>query len=274
MKTGLVGALLGAIIGGVLAGMTLVLVLIPIGALIGAIVGFFIMTALSIGNADERARCGYHVVCPSTSELVTVKLNPERARWGEIVGGPQEVTGCSGHWNGPPACGYPCVCQVADEQKSGTDACTRKHWEMQVAQDCAYIEGFGRTLEEAFEEAALAVTAVTIAPNHIRRSETLTFTCQGKDTEALFQEWIATVIRESHVRAMLFRDFSVQIKGEELTATVKGEHISACRWAPAGDVKDIVPDSANIAQEPDGSWLTHCNVQVQTKPKEQPAWNK
>ena len=74
------------------------------------------------------------------------------------------------------------------------------------------VRGFGNTPAEAFEQAALALTAVVtdaeVAPRDV------TVTCAAPDLELLFVEWLNAVIYEMAVRSMLFGRFAVRIDGD------------------------------------------------------------
>lgn len=259
MKAGLIGAWIGGIIGGVLAGSTLVILLVPFGMVLGAIVGFVVMAIVGMGSAEEDARIGYRVVCPSTAELVTVKLDPAKARWGALFGSHQEVTRCSGHWNGPPHCGYPCVKQVAAERTEGKLATEQNHWTLESASRNVVIQATGRTREEALAEAALAITACVRAPNRIRPVETLELTCEGDDDPALLRAWLQTVIRASREHGILLKTFDLQVDGTTLRATARGQK------ADPDTIQALpsLPEAADAhleVHEADGRWVMQCSV--------------
>lgn len=61
------------------------------------------------------------------------------------------------------------------------------------------VRGFGATIETAFEQAALALTAVvTEAP--IAERQSLEVSCEAPDSELLFVAWLNAVIYEMATR--------------------------------------------------------------------------
>jgi len=65
------------------------------------------------------------------------------------------------------------------------------------------VRGFGSSVEEAFEQAALALTAVVADVSTVRPSETIVVHCDAPD-ELLLVTWLNKVIYEMAVRSMLF----------------------------------------------------------------------
>ena len=94
------------------------------------------------------------------------------------------------------------------------------------------VRGFGATPAEAFEQAALALTAVvTRAP--IEPLSRVEVRCEAPDLELLFVDWLNAIIYEMAVRRMLFAHFDVRIEGTGLAATLWGEPVER-RAARAG----------------------------------------
>ena len=86
------------------------------------------------------------------------------------------------------------------------------------------VRGFGRTAAEAFEQAALALTAVVTTAD-IRPAVSVEVKCEAPDLELLFVEWLNAVIYEMAVRKMLFSRYIVTIDGTRLHGTLWGS-----RW--------------------------------------------
>jgi len=61
------------------------------------------------------------------------------------------------------------------------------------------VRGFGRTAAEAFEQAAIALTAV-ITTAEIRPAVSVKVQCEAPDIELLFVEWLNAIIYEMAVR--------------------------------------------------------------------------
>ena len=61
------------------------------------------------------------------------------------------------------------------------------------------VRGYGPTLASAFEQAALALTAV-ITTAEIRSAVSVKVHCEAPDIELLFVEWLNAIIYEMAVR--------------------------------------------------------------------------
>jgi SHS2 domain-containing protein len=72
------------------------------------------------------------------------------------------------------------------------------------------VRGFGKTAAEAFEQAALALTAVVTTAG-VRPSVSIEVKCEAPDIELLFVEWLNAIIYEMAVRKMLFSLYTVHI---------------------------------------------------------------
>ena len=70
------------------------------------------------------------------------------------------------------------------------------------------------------------------------------------------------IVFEMATRKMLFCDFNVRIRGNELNGEALGEKINVQRHAPAAEVKGATLSELKVRQEPDGLWLVQCIVDV------------
>jgi SHS2 domain-containing protein len=123
------------------------------------------------------------------------------------------------------------------------------------------VRGRGGTLAEAFEQAALALTAVIADPACIAASETVPVVCEAPDVELLFAEWLNALVYEMAVRKMLFSRFAVRIDGTRLSAEAGGEPIDPGRHHPAVEVKGATYTELRVARE-DGDWIAQTVVDV------------
>ena len=99
------------------------------------------------------------------------------------------------------------------------------------------IRGYGRTLSRAFEQAAVAMTAVITDPAHIRSQQSTKIECAAPDLETLFVDWLNRLVLEMATQNVIFARFEVEITGQRLTATAWGEPLSDDRHRPAAEVK-------------------------------------
>ena len=124
------------------------------------------------------------------------------------------------------------------------------------------VRGFGATPAEAFEQAALALTAV-VTGAEIKPLAAVKVTCAAPDLELLFVDWLNAVIYEMAVRCMLFARFAVTIdQGPRLDATLWGEPVDIVRHAPACEPKGATYTALRVAQDPEGQWSAGCIVDV------------
>jgi SHS2 domain-containing protein len=124
------------------------------------------------------------------------------------------------------------------------------------------VRGLGATLEQAFEQAALALTAVIVDPAAVAPKESIRLSCEAPDAELLLVDWLNTLIYEMVTRNMLFSRFEVHLQGERLTAQVWGEALEVVRHQPAVEVKGATYTALKVARQPDGGWLAQCVVDV------------
>lgn len=123
------------------------------------------------------------------------------------------------------------------------------------------VRGIGRTPEEAFERAAVALmAAVTDAP--IANQTLIEVGCQAPDIELLFVEWLNAVIYEMAVRDMLFGAFSVRIVADRLYGKLWGEAVDVARHAPACEPKGATYTALKVEPLPNGLWSARCVIDV------------
>lgn len=123
------------------------------------------------------------------------------------------------------------------------------------------VGGFGKTAAEAFEQGALALTAVVTAAE-IRPAVSVKVQCDAPDIELLFVEWLNAIIYEMAVRKMLFSRFAVKIDGTRLEGTLWGEPVDIARHAPACEPKGATYTALKVAKEESGLWSAACVVDV------------
>lgn len=122
------------------------------------------------------------------------------------------------------------------------------------------VRGYGPSLEEAFEQAALALAAaVTDVP--VASKIAVTVVCEAADNELLLAEWLDAVIYEMAARRMLFGRFSVTIRGRRLYGTAWGESVQP-RHAAACEPKAATLTELRVARDSSGTWSAGCVVDV------------
>ncbi|MCH4562250.1 archease [Halomonas sp. EGI 63088] len=124
------------------------------------------------------------------------------------------------------------------------------------------VRGIGKTLEQAFEEAAVALTAVIAEPSEIRCLETCEVRCEAPDRELLLADWLNALIYEMATRHMLFCRFKVEFQGSQLLGSACGEVVDIARHRPAIEVKGATYTELAVHEDRPGEWRAQCVVDV------------
>jgi SHS2 domain-containing protein len=124
------------------------------------------------------------------------------------------------------------------------------------------VRGIGRTREEAFEQAALALVAVTLVPETVLARDRVRVTCAGDDDELLLLDWLSAVVYQASAHRMAFGRFVVRIDGALLEGELLGEPLDLDRHQPGVEVKAATATSLRVEQRPDGTWVAQCVVDV------------
>jgi len=124
------------------------------------------------------------------------------------------------------------------------------------------VRGIAETAEQAFEQAALALSAVVADVSTIIASDTVEVGCDAPDLEMLFVSWLNAIVYEMAVRKMLFRKFRVTISGTSLRGTISGERIDPQRHDLTVEVKGATVTALKVARGEDGNWIAQCVVDV------------
>lgn len=135
-------------------------------------------------------------------------------------------------------------------------------WEHFPHQADIGVRGFGMTKAQAFEQAALALTAVITDPASVVPREMVRINCEAADAELLLVDWLNQLIYEMATRNMLFSSFEVLLEGRRLAAYAWGEALQPSRHQPAVEVKGATYTELKVAQLPDGGWSAQCVVDV------------
>jgi tRNA nucleotidyltransferase (CCA-adding enzyme) len=136
------------------------------------------------------------------------------------------------------------------------------HWEHFPHEADIGVRGLGASKEEAFEQAAVALTAVILDPQELTGAEVVEVTCEAPDDELLLVDWLNALVYQMATRRLLFGRFEVHIDGRRLHAKAWGEPIEVARHQPAVEVKGATLTSLRVGQEAGGAWVAQCVVDV------------
>jgi len=137
-----------------------------------------------------------------------------------------------------------------------------KRWEHFTHDADMGVRGIGGTCAEAFEQAALALSAVVTDPATIRPAEKIELAAEAPDSELLLVDWLNAIIYEMATRHMLFGRFEVKLADGHLAAAAWGEPVETTRHQPAVEPKGATYTSLAVRCQTDGSWLAQCVVDV------------
>jgi SHS2 domain-containing protein len=124
------------------------------------------------------------------------------------------------------------------------------------------VRGIGDTPEQAFEQAALALTAIVTDVQKVMPQRMIVVACDAPDMELLLTDWLNALIYEMNVRKMLFGRFEVHLSGTALEAQAWGEAIDPVRHQPAVEPKGATYTALAVGRAADGSWRAQCVVDV------------
>jgi SHS2 domain-containing protein len=124
------------------------------------------------------------------------------------------------------------------------------------------IRGEAATKEQAFEQAALALTAVLTDPACVKSHEAVQIARTAPDDEMLLLDWLNALVYEMATRKMVFGRYEVHIVNGQLRGTAWGEPVDVGRHQPAVEVKGATCTGLRVARTGNGAWVAECIVDV------------
>jgi tRNA nucleotidyltransferase (CCA-adding enzyme) len=123
------------------------------------------------------------------------------------------------------------------------------------------VRGVASTIDGAFEQAALALSAIVAEPESLAAEVMIDVECEAPDAELLLVDWLNALIYETATRHLLFGRFEVQIEGTQLKARVWGQAIDLGSQELTVEPKGATYTALSVRRE-DGSWVAECVVDV------------
>ncbi|MCK5572103.1 MAG: archease [Bacteroidetes bacterium] len=115
------------------------------------------------------------------------------------------------------------------------------------------IEATGRSLSEAFENAAAGLMSVILDPETVAASESRTIALDGTDREHLLVKWLSEILYLYDGERFAATEFSVMdLGGTSLKATIRGEPFVPGRHISRMDVKAVTYHQLSVEEEPGG----------------------
>jgi len=90
----------------------------------------------------------------------------------------------------------------------------------------AYVEAYGKTLEEAFGNAAIAMTDVMTEHEKVEAKTEEAFEVEGQDEPALLYNWLEELLLEFELKGKIYSRFDVF----EIKETSSGLRLRAKAW--------------------------------------------
>ena len=139
---------------------------------------------------------------------------------------------------------------------------TKRGWEHFEHGADVGVRGFGLTLAESFEEAAMALAAVVADPATVRPLQSIPIACEAPAKDILLVDFLNAIIYEMATSGLLFAKFHVAIDGTRLRAEASGEPFDAGRHDAAVEVKGATFTELKVERLADGRWYAQCVVDV------------
>ncbi|MGD8998806.1 MAG: archease [Granulosicoccaceae bacterium] len=124
------------------------------------------------------------------------------------------------------------------------------------------VRGIADDKEQAFVQAALAMSAAITDLDSIQNLDAVEIHCQAPDDEILLIDWLNALVYEMATRKMLFGRFELAIKGHTLSGKAWGEPVEQQRHQPAVEIKGATFTELKVGQDEQGRWLAQCVVDV------------
>ncbi|WP_426755770.1 archease [Myxococcus sp. Y35] len=136
------------------------------------------------------------------------------------------------------------------------------YWEHLMRGSERLVRGRGRSLEQAFEQAAVALCALVVDPAAVEVREEVELVCDSPAVDRLLADWLRAVVQKMASRHLVFRCFAVRMDGPRLFGHAFGETLDRERHAFARDVRGVSLVGSRVWQGADGLWTAECEVEL------------
>lgn len=128
------------------------------------------------------------------------------------------------------------------------------------------VRGFGKTLENAFENGAKAMFSIMVNLKKIEPKKEVKIRCQAANLEELFIEWLNKLLSEAGIKNLVFSEFKIdKIKkdnsGYNLLGLARGEKINLQKHEPKLEVKAATYSQLKI-EKSNGRYIAQTIVDV------------
>jgi len=127
------------------------------------------------------------------------------------------------------------------------------------------FRAYGRTISEAFENAALALFEIMVDTSAVRPEIERRIAVKSEDLGALLYDWLDRLIVIHDSEGLVFSEFEVEISevpgGYLLTATARGEKFDPSKHPERTAVKAMTYHMMEIGKT-DGEWFVQAVVDI------------
>lgn len=125
------------------------------------------------------------------------------------------------------------------------------------------IRGIGKTMEQAFEEAAKAMFSVMVNIKAVEPTKGIKLIIQigGMKKDGLFVEWLNRLVAEKDISGMMFSKFKVKIDDKRLVGTAWGELFDPKKHKPEVEVKAATYSQLKVEKKK-GKWIAQCILDI------------
>ncbi len=117
------------------------------------------------------------------------------------------------------------------------------------------IRAWGRTVSEAFAEAARALFALMVNIRTVRPQRTFSVEVSAESLELLLADWLNRLVLERDRTGCVFSEFRVTVTPQEqgfvLRGEIAGEPLDRARHDPRIDVKAVTYNNLHVLQQSD-----------------------
>jgi SHS2 domain-containing protein len=103
----------------------------------------------------------------------------------------------------------------------------------------AMVRCYGKDLEECFGNAAYAMYDQMLDASSVRPSVAFTVTASGEESRERLFAFLSELIYITDVRGLVFSEFDVSFKGDDVICTARGESLDIARHSPRAEVKAV-----------------------------------
>ncbi|MCK4355794.1 archease [Candidatus Bipolaricaulota bacterium] len=127
------------------------------------------------------------------------------------------------------------------------------------------VRGIGKTVEEAFCEAARAIFNLMVDLEEIVPEKAIHVTVEARQLDLLLVEWLSALLVKKDLEGLLLSRFHVELRemenGFSLRGVGWGEPLDLKRHQPKTEVKGVTYAGLRVQKE-DERWLAQCVVDI------------